>query len=489
MYSLKTFFFILFLLFYYFLSAQNYQAINGSSYGGSLGTGNNPASIVNVPYAWDITPVAVQIKQSTNAIIIKNYSLFSSPKNADVSIQNGSKKRFFFSNENIHLLNTRINLNANAAIAFGANIRNYVYIQNSKANWQDTVLELADFMKNNVDHLPISGESVGSSWAEFYGTYAQKIFDDGYKTVNGGITIKVNRALAGGYANMFGINYSQLAGVNDNRYLFTSGNLQYGYSSNFDVIDNNKSFADNRKAFLQDANYTISADIGIEYLLSSIEDDEPSGDDTYDTKIGISILDLGSNKYLYGIRSRSVEGSRKDVTDVTLENKFSRVRSLDDFNDSLATVSNSIAIPVGSFSIYQPTRLVVNVDKHVAQSFFVNAELTIPVISLSSQNALFIKDMNLLALTPRWETKSLGGYFPLLVNAKGQIWIGGAFKAGPVLFGIHNLSDLFSKSKSQNGGVYLAITVRPGKKYDRAGHYPRPKLTRKEKRSLSCPVL
>jgi len=489
MYSLKILCFIPCLLLSSFVFAQNYQAINGSSYAGSLGTGNNPASIVSTPFAWDITPLAVQIKQSTNAFIIKNYSFLSSPKNADVSIQNGSKKRFFFSNQNIHLLNTRINLNSNAAIAFGANIRNYVYILNSKANWQDTVLELADFMKNNIDNLPLSGESVGSTWAEFYGTYAQKIFDDGYRTLNAGITLKVNRALAGAYVNTSGVNYTQLAGANDNRYSLTSGNLQYGYSSNLDLIDNNKSFADNRKAFLQNANYTVTADVGFEYLLLSSEDEEAASDDIYDTKIGVSILDLGSNKYQYGSRSRHAAGTGKDISNSELENKFTTVRTLDNFNDSLATISNSITTPSGNFYIYEPTRVVINVDKHVAQSFFVNAELTIPVISLSSQNTLFIKDMNLLALTPRWETKSLGGYFPVLVNAKGQIWIGGAFKAGPVLMGVHNLSNLFSKNKSQNGGVYLAFTIRPGKKYDRAGHYPKTKLTRKERRSLSCPVL
>ncbi|MBC7423753.1 MAG: hypothetical protein H7334_09900, partial [Ferruginibacter sp.] len=44
------------LLLFNCLAAQNYHAINGSSYAGSLGVGNNPASIVHVPYAWDVTP-------------------------------------------------------------------------------------------------------------------------------------------------------------------------------------------------------------------------------------------------------------------------------------------------------------------------------------------------------------------------------------------------------------------------------------------------
>src|SRR5664279_1097329 len=203
----KNYLLISFLFFVHFCYGQNYQAINGSSYAGSLSTGNNPASIVYVPYAWDITPFAVQVKQSTNAFTIKKYSLLSSLKNAEVAIQNGSKKRFLFANQDIRLLNTRISLNAKAAIAFGANIRNYIYAVNSESNWQDTIFQLRDFMKINTGHLPLSGEFVGSTWAEFYGTYAQTIIDDGKSLLNAGVTLKLNRALAGGYASAQGVNY------------------------------------------------------------------------------------------------------------------------------------------------------------------------------------------------------------------------------------------------------------------------------------------
>ena len=466
---------------------QNYQAINGSSYAGSLSTGNNPASIVYAPYGWDITPFAVQVKQSTNAFTIKKYSLLSSLKNAEVAIQNGSKKRFLFANQDIRLLNTRINLNAKAAIAFGANIRNYIYAVNSESNWQDTIFQLRDFMKINTGHLPLSGEFVGSTWAEFYGTYAQTIIDDGKRLLNAGLTLKLNRALAGGYANAQGTSYIPLPDANSTGYLLTNGNLQYGYSSNFDTIDSHKTATANRKAFLRNTYSGVSADIGFEYILFSDEDKEEGSDDVYDIKIGISIMDLGGNKYRYGRRSRVATAGRPGITDSVLENKFSTAATFDNFNDSLASIANSITAIGGNFFIYQPTSLVINIDKHVTQSFFINAEITLPVISLASKNTLYIKDMNLLAVTPRWETKSLGAYFPILYNSRNQLWVGGAFKAGPVLFGIHNLSNLFLKNKAQNGGLYLAFTIRPGKRYDREAHYPRDKLTAKERRNLSCP--
>ncbi len=489
MFSVKKYLPFQFLLIINFCEGQNYHATNGSPFAGSLGTSYNPASIVYTPYAWDITPLAAQVKQSTNAFTIKNYSLLSNVKNAEVSIQNGTKKRYFFANQDIRLLNTRISLNAKASIAFGANVRNYVYALNSKSNWQDSIFSLRDFMKINTDHLPLSGEFVGSAWAEVYASYAQTIIDDGRRLLNAGITLKVNKALAGGYINAQGVNYVSNTVENGTGYSVTNGSLRYGYSKNFDAIDNNMSPGNNRRAFLQNRYSGIGADFGIEYILLTDEDDEEANEIDYDTKIGVAIMDLGNNKYSYSNNSRLAMAGKEGITDSLLENKFSSATTANNFNDSLASISNSIATLSGNFFIYQPTRLVINIDRHISQSLFINAEITLPLVALASKNTLFIKDMNLLALTPRWETKLLGAYFPLLLNARGQLWLGGAFKAGPLLLGLHNFGDLFSKNKSQNGGLYIAITIRPAKKYDRQEHYPREKLTGKERRSLACPKL
>ena len=90
---------------------------------------------------------------------------------------------------------------------------------------------------------------------------------------------------------------------------------------------------------------------------------------------------------------------------------------------------------------------------------------------------MMTSDFTLLAVTPRWETKSLGAYLPLQVTTEGRVWLGGAFKAGPLLLGLHNWANLFSKHKLQNGGFYLAIVIKPGKGF----------LTKEEKK-YTCPV-
>ncbi len=484
---LKRFFFTPCLLFFNFLSAQNYQAINGSSYAGSLASSNNPASIVHVPYTWDITPFAVQVKQSTNAYTVKNFSLLSSPGNAEILSNNGIKKRFQFANQNIRLLNTRISLNSKAAIAFGANIRNSVYATTSRANFQDTMFSLADFMKINTDYRPLAAEAVGSTWAELYATYAQTIIDDGDKLLNAGVTFKLNRALAGGYAIAEGLSYTPTVLSGIPAYLVTKGNIQYGYSANIDAIKSGNTGTANRRAFLENNTTGISVDMGLEYIRLTEEDKEEGGDFAYETKIGISMMDIGRNNFKYGSRSRTGSGVKSGVTDTVLENKFSVIESFDQFNDSLATIAGSFGRLTGEYNIYQPTRIIINIDQHILKNIFLNMELTIPVVPLVPKKLRYIKDMNLLAITPRWELKSVGAYMPILVNTRGQVWVGGAFKAGPVLMGTHNLSNLFGKNKMQAGGFYVALTIRPGKKFERQAHYPKGRLLQKNKRSYECP--
>ena len=481
--SFKKCLFVPCVFFFNIITAQNYQAIHGSSFAGSLGAASNPASIVHVPYAWDITPVSFQTKQSTNAFKVENYSFLSSPSNATLLAESGTLKRFLFTNQDIHLLNTRIRLNDKSAIAFGANIRNYVFATTSTTSWLDTTRSLADFLKINVDHVPLSGESRGTTWFELYGTYARTVINNGGRVLNGGITVKINRAVAGEIVNANELSYTP----SGSGYLVNAGNVQYGYSANFDKIKSSNTSSQNAKLFLQNTYASISVDMGLEYILLENDEDADGGEYAYRTKIGISMMDVGRNKYRFGRNSRYAASVKPGVTDTVLENKFSNLGSFDDFNDSLASIVNTFSQNSGPFNIYQPTRLIVNVDQHIADNFFVNAELTFSVLSLVPKKLPYVKDMNLLAVTPRWETRLLGAYLPVLLNTKNQLWVGGAIKAGPLLLGTHNLANLFSKNKSANGGFYLALTFRPGKNHDGESNNSADRQSGKSKRSIQCP--
>ncbi|HRF20360.1 MAG TPA: hypothetical protein PK977_19410, partial [Chitinophagaceae bacterium] len=188
-------FFIL-LLPYSSLQAQDYRAIHGSSYAGALGAANNPTSIVHVPFKWDVTPLAVQLKQSTNLLTINNFSLLSPGGNVTVTANAGNQRRYLMSNQDIKVLNARIRLNEKSAIAFGASVRSYVSIKTSNLNWQDTVANVRDFMRINMSNSPLSVDIRTNGWAEVYGSYARTVLENDNGILNAGITVKVNRGLA-----------------------------------------------------------------------------------------------------------------------------------------------------------------------------------------------------------------------------------------------------------------------------------------------------
>jgi hypothetical protein len=167
------------------------------------------------------------------------------------------------------------------------------------------------------------------------------------------------------------------------------------------------------------------------------------------------------------------------LIDTALDDKFNSVSSFDGINDSLATVAGQIAQPAGKFNIVQPARLMLNVDRYIDRDFYINGEISINFFrSLAGNRKSYTREINLLTVTPRWETKRWGVYLPIQYNANGQFWIGGAGKAGPLLIGVHNWANVFAKNKMQNGGAYLALVVRSS---DLTGH-----KTKKD-RQYDCP--
>jgi hypothetical protein len=136
-----------------------------------------------------------------------------------------------------------------------------------------------------------------------------------------------------------------------------------------------------------------------------------------------------------------------------------------------------------------PTRIVINADHHLQGNFYVNGELNIPVSSILADKYLFVRDISLLAVTPRYESRLLGAYLPVTFNTQSQLWIGGAFRAGPLLLGLHNWANLFGKNKLHRGGFYLALTFRPGREKEEDSNTSRDAgsaLSRKQRRLLDC---
>lgn len=380
------------------------------------------------------------------------------------SINGGDYSRFIHTNINVHLLNARLSINRRHAVAFGINLRGYSHVKTGSYNFVDTLSTLRDFLKINENNPVLEGNFNSSTWIELFGTYSRTIWDSEQGRLNAGLTAKINRGISGAYLGLQNASVLKVARGTRVEYIVKSGHANYGYSSNFDTWKNDKTTKTNVQDFIKISQGSISFDVGAEYLVKSQAVTNFNDDDSYheyEWKMGFALLDIGSNKFRYGIESRSIANPQPSITDITIENRFESVKTVSAFNDSLDGIVQDVNALSGKFFIINPTRLVVNVDRPLTNDFYLNGELSLNLSSLA-MNKVYTKEINLLTVTPRWETRRWGLYLPLQYTTEGRFWMGGAFKAGPLLIGVHNLANVVAKNRMQNGGAYLALVIRPG---------------------------
>lgn len=448
------------------VQAQDYHAIEGSPHAGAIGAANNPASIVNSSSPWDITLFSIEEKNTTNALKLKDFG-YLTRDTIHYNWRSGRMARYLGFNFNMHLFNVRLSLGRNQAISFGANIRGYGSARTGPVNYSDTLKNMNEFFNIN-EGTTYNLAMASSSWVEGYFTYGRTLIDDGYGRLNGGATVRIMRGISGAYAHLDGGLVNRTINPNSplTIYDLAAGSGRYAYSANYDYWKNNHSSFQNIKDFLGHTRPGAAFDLGVEYMVKPQTVNVYGEGDSYydyDWKIGVSLLDIGANTYKYGSQSRELGDPKSDVTDSALNQKFDRINSVAIFNDSMSTIVNSFNALNGTFKVWNPARLVINVDRPMPNHFAVNANLTLNLGGSNKGQRLFTKEITLLSLTPRWEIKRYGAYLPIEVTTDGRVWVGGAFKAGPLLLGIDNWSNLFTKTKMANGGFYLAVVIRPGK--------------------------
>jgi hypothetical protein len=439
--------------------AQNYQALHGSPYFGSLSNDFNPAAILNSPYTWDLTLFGVQAKAITNSVRFTNLSILSQPDTIKVNYKPGNYTRYAMASADIHLLNARISLGRRQAIAFGLNVRNYVRAVSGPYNYTDTTKTTSGFLALNQDNVPLQANGAQASWLEIYGTYSRVLFEDDNARFQGGVTLSLLRSLSGAYVYADNADYVP----SGTGYQMTNIEAQYGYSANYDQYTAGQSFPSKVRQAVTMGNGGVSFNAGAEWVQKTGQDwgeQEKSGTDAYDWKLGVAVLDVGFNRYHYGLQSAAFSGVQKNVSDTSL-NAFNSIDGLEQFNDSVRNKVAQFGYISGAFNVITPARLLVNFDKRLPGYWAVNGELSLNFNGLRTSYAS-VEELNLITVTPRWEKSELGAYLPVEVTNQGQFWVGAAVKAGPLLLGLHNLGWLFSKKSMPNGGGYLAIIIHPG---------------------------
>ncbi len=462
----KFYFVLMLILGFRAADAQSYHALSGSPYAGVTGMYNNPASTANAAYKWDMSLLSSQITFSNSLFVVNQTSLLKYDS-ADMQFTNGLRSRYQHTTLDINLFNFRYNIDKNKAFAFALRGRTYNFIKTAPFYYTDTISTTESFLHLNkvVDHL--EGYATNSGWIEADFNYSQVIQQNESSRLTGGITIGYMRGISGAHSNVQRLSYSEQTGSNNQLYyLLTGGAVTAEYSQNYDLYDSTKSVGSNVKSFIKNTVPAFNFNIGFEYLFKKqTEYDKQSLSPTnYDWKIGVSIMDIGVNKFNPANGSFIARNPVMNTSDTGLLNKLQNVGSIKELRDSLATVFTTIDSIASRFTIANPTRLIISVDKNLGHHFYINGELSVNFFSTQPQAKLKTRELNLLTITPRWETNFWGVYMPIQYNTQGQLWVGGAVKMGPLLLGFHSL-DFYKAFKvgtqTFNGGLYLVLNIHP----------------------------
>jgi hypothetical protein len=429
------------------LMAQGYQALHGSPYAGSTAVFNNPAASVNSAYKWDFTFLSVQAKTTSNAAYLQTDSLGAK----SLTMKEGFSSKFIHTNVDVSLFNILYKIDNRKAINFGLRARTYIHSKSAPFRYSDTISSFNSFLGYNNMAPYLEGFGTHTGWLEADLNYSQVLFENNNSKLSGGITLQIMKGLSGAFIRSSKVSYLESKSATGSSYYFTNGGGSYGYSAGYDT----DSFKDLYKTSLT----SLGVSFGVEYMTYNSEV-YAKNNINYDWKIGASIMDLGSNKYKPGPGSAQFYNPDITLSDADLKQKFTGIDGIEDLTDSLKTFFLNSADITENFSVSNPTRLVINIDKNLGSNFYVNGDMSLNFYSTSSYKKMHSRELNLFTVTPRWEIINWGVYLPIQYNTQGQLWVGAAIKAGPLVLGFHNFG-LLKKNTEVNGGGYLLLSFHP----------------------------
>ncbi len=449
------------------LLPQSYHALNGSPYAGVTGMYVNPATTVNQAFKWDLTLFSVQTTLSNTLLDVHQASV-STFDSAYTEASPGLKSRYLHGNIDINLLNLRFMAGKKSALAFGLRARTYNTVKTQPFYYSDTISSFQSFLGTNKAVNYLDGFATHAGWLEADFNFSHLIVLHHNERLSAGITLGYMRGLTGAHAALQRASYlDQSANGYPGAYQLTAGSGNVMYSRNYDLLDSNRSFMQNAKTFLKNTSSAININLGFEYLFKSPESgDEDISVTNYDWKIGFSIMDIGKNKYTPSRYAFTVSNPKSPVTDTALENQLGSIENIKQLRKGLTNLFSSVDSIRTPFTISNPIRIIINIDRNLGHHWYVNGELSMNIYSSEPRfsNKFRTRELNLLTVTPRWETSAFGVYVPVQYNTQGQLWVGGAVKMGPLLLGIHDfrlLKWLKEGTHTVNGGAYLLLSIHP----------------------------
>ncbi|MEJ6583230.1 MAG: DUF5723 family protein [Crocinitomicaceae bacterium] len=487
-------------------SAQNYLGVHASNYAGVMGTDNQPASFVDGRFKVDINLGSFNFGAWTNAGAFDTKGMpkwwvksFKSDVAADPAagiagednpynnwmdpdstfsdrflIRNyqdiNSKKTFgIYNNIQVDVLNFMFHIKPTIAVGFTAKVRSITNVDNVDP-------KLALLAENGLDYSLLWNQQFNEelltlnhlTWAEYGVNYAQVLKQDGEHFMKMGGKVKLLSGYTAAYINTDNFIYEL---QNSDTSLRLSGDFSYGHSR-VDQYKNAEGKIDPFHAGIPKASSKLGfgLDLGFvyewrpdwkdyKYDMDGKTNIWRRSQEKYTLKAGVSVLDIGGMKFEKGDLGRNFNVNSANAFDLNTFDRANSIASFDSIVDSLIMYDPAWTANEddGTFFMYTPTTLSLQLDYHIWKWFYVNLTGNISLQSKNKEHR--VHTANQITLTPSFDYVWFGLHVPLTYSSYSGFKAGIGARLGPLTLGFSDFPSLIATGKVNGTSLYAGLRL------------------------------
>ena len=453
--------FLLFISFFLHnnLFSQEQLGLRLGNYSGVSGVRLNPTSGVNNPLGWDVNIASAGFFFANDFAFIRDASVSSLFRNLNnrtlgpapetkITVPSTPKQFFdFFNQPHAKFISSSLfiglpsfQLNFEGGHSFG------IYVEQRGALTTKQIPIVADpyqqkvplDVRYDVPQLTVTG----MAWQEYGLNYAYQIGGGGNGGLSFGFNAKILRSNQGFFVKS--LEGTAVTRLTKDSVRVDALNASIGYTKNYfqEPLHNN--------------GFGFGLDLGAQLVVGTADfDNRP-----YLFRVGASLLDIGKADFNYYTDvhavtlTEPVEFAIKDYQNLNTNEPLGDV--IRRFNKKMSSrVDSSGSLQSNHFSLALPTALSLQGDIAMTENFYINGLL----VQRISMTDLSISRDNLLAVTPRYESRWLDVSVPVAFLNYRQVRVGLAARLAFLTIGTDHLLSFLGQKKLSGSDLYIALKM------------------------------
>jgi hypothetical protein len=472
------------------LQAQDFLGLSTGNYAGVTGVHMQPASIADSRYSFDLNLTSIDLGFRSNFVgldrtfAVKNkfnfkgfndYYDFRNKVLTNTPLT-GATKGFTEINNTIQsplsfMLTTSrksaiaLNMRSRTTFAMGGlnnQLANLLYSANANSSAYGSTI-VADGLKVN-----------GASWADIGVTYSRVLLDANKHFFKAGITGKY---LAGISSVIMSFDQLSVTPNSQGVLAFNTGASAVQYARSETSFNVATAGFRNREAS------SFGGDIGLVYEFRGrvakfkVAKETETGTlkikkrrdvNKYSLKLGAALLDVGRLTF------KSAPDAKNFTINKTLDLTNTGINNQATFDNYIKSNVAYTTANLAEYTLALPTTLSLQADLHLLKGFYVNGMWNKPFTMLNDNATYRSYTPEFYAVTPRWESRFIGLYVPVLLPKDRKMTIGTTLRVGPAFVGTTNITTLFKQTSINEGNIHAGVKLpfaygKPSKAFKKLG--------------------